>query len=203
MNIYLIRHGDTHNGITDPSYGLSIMGVFQTKCLGSRLTQYKIERIYSSDEACALQTTNIISEYLAADILTRHDLRNIDRGNFSRGWEFLNEFHPDFSEKFSKHIEDVPYPGGENGHDVMVRSNRVIEEILQSGCNNIAVVTHMANIQALICGFLGLGLARRFFLGAPLEYCSISIIKHDKARGSFTLQTMNDYAHLEILNRHA
>jgi broad specificity phosphatase PhoE len=80
----------------------------------------------------------------------------------------------------------------------MRRSSKVIDEILESGCKNVAVVTHMGTIRALMCGILGLGQERRFFIGSPIEHCSISIIKHDKS-GQKHLHTINDHAHLDIL----
>ena len=201
MNIYLIRHGEMQPGWTVDTPGrLSCIGVFQAKCLGSRLTQYQIERIYTSDEACSVQTAEMINRYLTVDIMERHELREIDMGSFLRGWEFINEFHPAFSEKFAEHAEDVPYPGGENGLDVMLRSSNVINEILSSGCSNIAVVTHAETIRALICGALGLGQARRFFIGSPIEHCSISIMTYEKQSDRVNLHTVNDHAHLEILN---
>ncbi len=111
MNIYLIRHGEMQPGGTaDASLGLSCTGVFQAKCLGSRLTQYQIERIYTSDQSCAMQTADIVNRYLAADIIKRPELREIDMGSFLRGWDYINEFYPDFSEKFAAYSEDVPYP---------------------------------------------------------------------------------------------
>lgn len=201
MNIYLIRHGEMQPGGTvDSSLGLSCIGVFQAKCLGSRLTQYQIERIYTSNETCAVQTSDIINRYLTVDIIERPELRDIDMGSFLRGWEFLNEFHPGFSEKYSEHTEDVPYPGGENGQDVLKRARNVLNEILEAGGKNIAVVTHTETISALICGFLGLEQPRRFTLGSPIENCSISIISYDKKSSHYNLHTFNDYAHLEILN---
>lgn len=200
MNIYLIRHGEPQPGCTiDTMCGLSCIGVFQAKCLGSRLIQYRIERIYTSDETDAVQTAEIINRYLSVEIIKRHELREIEMGSFLRGWDFVNEFHPVFSEKFSEHTEDVPYPGGENGLDVMLRSSNVVTEILNSGCSNIAVVTHAETIRVLICGILGLGQARRFFIGSPIEYCSISIMTYDKKSDRFSIHTVNDHAHLDFL----
>jgi probable phosphoglycerate mutase len=147
-----------------------------------------------------METADIINRYLAVDIIKRPELRDINKGSFLRGWEFLNEFHPDFSQKFSEHTEDVRYPGGENGEDVLLRSNTVINEILESGCSNAAVMTHMGTIRALICGMIGLRQAQRFLIGTPIEHCSISIINQDKKSGQLCLHTINDYAHLEILN---
>ncbi len=109
MNIYLIMHGEMQPGGTaDSSSGLSCIGVFQAKCLGSRLTQYQIEKIYTSDASCAEQTSEIINRYVAAEIIKRHELRDIEMGSFLRGWDYLNEFHPAFSEKYAAHTEDVP-----------------------------------------------------------------------------------------------
>ena len=189
MNIYLIRHGEMQPGGTvDTSFGLSCIGVFQAKCLGSRLSQYQIEKIYTSEEPCAVQTADIINRYLTLEIIKRGELRDIDMGSFLRGWEYVNEFYPVFSEKFSEHAEDVPYPGGENGLDVMLRSSNVINEIVSSGCRNIAVVTHAETIRSLICGVLGLGQARQFFIGAPIEHCSISTMTYNNKDDRFYIQ---------------
>lgn len=204
MNIYLIRHGEREDGEDNKdSSGLTDKGMRQSELLGKRLMKYGIENIYSSDMVRALQTAYIINKYLSVEILPRHDLREIDMGAFSRGWEFLNEFHPTFSEKFSKHVEDVPYPGGENGLDVMLRSGNVINEILETSCENVAIVAHVGTIRVLLCGILGLGQARRFLIGAPIENCSISVIKYDKKSGTLSVHTVNDYAHVEdLIARH-
>jgi probable phosphoglycerate mutase len=200
MNIYLIRHGEMQpGGAVDSAFGLSCLGVFQAKCLGSRLTQYQIEKIYTSEDTVAVQTADIINRYLAVELEKSPDLREIDMGSFVRGWEFLNEFHPHFSEKYAAHTEDVPYPGGENGADVMRRAGKVIDEILETGSQNVAVVTHTGTISALISGILGLDQARRFFVGSPIEHCSISILNHEKKSGQMHIHTINDYAHLDFL----
>lgn len=200
MNIYLLRHGEsqTDSGDDDAQI-LTERGILQSSLLGKRLAKYKIDKMYSSDMVRALQTADIINQYLSVDILTRHDIREIDMGAFHRGWEYLNEFHPVFSEKFSMHAEDVSYPGGESGQDVLLRASNVLREIIESDCENIAVVTHGGVIRVLCCGILGVGQARRFFIGAPIENCSISVIKYDKKKGSFCVHTVNDHAHLEDL----
>lgn len=199
MNIYLIAHGERQHDLEQvDSLGLSQKGIQQADLLGKRLVKYDIDRIYSSDTTCAMQTSNVLNRHLLKEIMTSHDLREIDMGSFPRGWEFLNEFYPDFAMKYAAHTEDIPYPGGENGQDVFLRSYKIISEILETKCNDVAVVTHGGTIGVLLCGILGLSQAQRYLIGSPIEDGSISTIAYENKSGRFFLHTLNDHAHLEF-----
>lgn len=198
MNIYLIRHGEIQkDGKSHDKLELSQKGFKQADLLGQRLAKYTIEKIYSSDMVRALQTSNAINKYLNVEIVVRHNLREIDMGECTNGWDNIKERYPDFMEKFSSHVIDVPYPNGECGKDVWNRSFTVINEIINIDFNNVAIVAHGGTIRALISGLLGLGQERRFFIGAPFENCCISIIKYNKNDNRFYIHTINDYSHLE------
>jgi broad specificity phosphatase PhoE len=100
--------------------------------------------------------------------------------------------------EFSLHLTDIPYPpDGECGADVWKRAIKVMDEIIDLDLNEVAVVTHGGVIRALISGFLGLSQARRFYIGAPPENCSMSIIKYNRNDNNFYVHSINDYAHLE------
>ena len=158
MNIYLIRHGQkqddskSHEGLE-----LTEEGFKQANLLGKRLNKYNIQRIYSSDMVRAIQTSEEINKYLNVDIILNHELRDIDMGEYvKKDWEYIKNNFPDFAKKFSGHLSDVAYPNGECGEDVWKRSKSVINEIINSGLENVAVVTHGGMIRVLISGFLGL-----------------------------------------------
>lgn len=197
MNIYLINHGDSYQGKDDLSRVLTRKGLRQVGLLGKRLEKFKIDIMYCSSMARAVQTAVLLNKHLLVDVLIRHDLREIDMGTLQDNWDVVNEFYPDFAKKFSEHIVDVPYPGGECGLDVLLRASNVMSEILDSGYENVAVVAHKGTIRVLLSGILGLEQQRRFFLGLPLEDCSISTVRFDADTNRLYVHTINDHAHLE------
>jgi broad specificity phosphatase PhoE len=197
MTIYLIRHGESTQGKEDAYRVLTTAGIRQAELTGQRLKKYGIERLYTSDMARAVQTADIINKSLLVNTLLRRDLREIDTGSFQNNWNVMNEFYPDFVRKFSEHIVDVPYPGGESGLDVMLRASNVIDEILSSGLKSVAVVAHGGTIRVLLCGILGLEQQRRFYIGLPFSNCGISVVKYVEKENRFYVHTINDSAHLE------
>lgn len=198
-NIYLVRHGQRQDGSKGhEKLELSEKGFKQANLLGKRLKKYNIQRIYSSDMIRAIQTSEEINKYLNVDIILNHELREIDMGKYAEeGREYIENNFPDFVKKFSGHLCDVAYPNGECGEDVWNRSKRVINEIINSGLENVAVVAHGGIIRVLISGFLGLHQERRFFFGSPLENCSITLVKYDNKSKNFYIHYFNDYSHLE------
>ena len=199
MNIYLIRHGEKEEDSKNhETLGLTQKGLKQADLLGQRLSRYRIEKIYSSDMIRAIQTSDIVNKYLNVEIIKKHELREIDMGECQNGWDEIQGKFPKFIEAFSKHEIDVPYPNGECGKDVWERSIKVIKEIVSDEYENVAVVAHGGTIRALISGLLGLGQERRFFIGAPFENCSISVVKYDKKTNKYYVHSINDYSHLEV-----
>ena len=146
----------------------------------------------------AIQTSEEINKYLNVDIILNHELREIDMGEYvEKDSEYIEKNYPDFVKKFSGHLSDVAYPKGECGEDVWKRSKGVISKIINSGLENVAVVTHGGMIRVLISGFLGLHQERRFFFGSPLENCRITLVKYDNKSKDFHIHYFNDYSHIE------
>lgn len=93
--------------------------------------------------------------------------------------------------------EDLPYPGGECACDVVRRAESVFMEMVRSGYDRIAVVTHGGVIRSMTAHYLGIPMARWRILGTSLENCSITQLDWDEENGRFLLERFNDYAHLE------
>ena len=70
----------------------------------------------------------------------------------------------------------------------------MLDEIIRLDLDNVAIVIHGGTVRSMICGALGIAQEKRFFLGQPLEHCSISLIKSEN-KMSF-LHSLNDYTHL-------
>lgn len=205
MDIILIRHAQAQGGITDrrglryahPDPELSEVGIRMARLLGERLKSYKIEKTYTSDLRRTRQTAEIINEYLHGGIEIRAELREIHMGRFEgKSAEEIERADPAFYAEWQKHLTDLPYPEGESGAVVARRCASVIEEIIGGGLQNVAVVTHGGTIRVLLCKFLGIGFEKRFFLGAPMENCSINLVRFDEEKKVFIIHAVNDTGHL-------
>lgn len=203
VNIYLIRHGQKSDDSKNcASMKLTEKGFIQANLLGKRLKKFNIERIYTSDMVRAVQTSEEINKYLKVDVSVEHELREIDMGDYTeKGVKYVQEKYPEFYKEFSKHTSDLCYPNGECGRDVWKRAQGVINKITNCGLENVAVVAHGGIIGVLICGFLGIPQDRRFFMGEPLENCSICMIRYDAETNNYYLQSFNDHSHLDELEQ--
>lgn len=199
MNIYLIRHGQTvsglnfNEGMQCPDPALDEMGKEQAILLGQRMQRFAIRTIYSSDLERTRQTAQILNRFTYARVVPRPELREINMGEiWLKGWQAF----PEFSEEWSKHEADLPYPRGECGADVMRRIQPVIDDILAGVDENVAIVTHGGVIMVLLSAILGMSQEKRFQF-APVANCSISTLIYDREHDSLKVSQVNDIAHLE------
>ncbi len=206
MEILLIRHGEAaHNtpenyntALNCPDPELIEEGREHAEQLGRRLLQLPMQHIYSSDLRRSVETARILAEYIQAPLEVRAELREINMGRlFLSTWEEIEHDMPGYAARWHRHDTDLPYPGGENGADVIRRCMPLIEEIVQSDMERAAIVTHGGIIRSLLCAFLGIGPEKRFFFGAPLANCGLTVVRWNAKRGSFLIHSVNDSAHLE------
>lgn len=202
MNIYLVRHGQTDynkngrfQGTTDVD--LNELGKKQAELIAKRLQDKGIEAVYASNLKRVVQTAELISRYTNADIITREELREIDMGE----WECLNlvqikDKYSSYYKEWSKHTEDLPYPGGERGGDVERRALKVIEEIMGKGYEEPVIVTSGGTIRALLSSFMGLGQEKRFLIDT--DNCGLSIVRYDIQNERYYIKCINDTSHLEV-----
>jgi len=191
VNIYLLRHGQTnlnrdgkYQGTIDKE--INEFGKQQAELLGDRLRRYNIDIIYSSDLKRVVQTSKIINKYINKNIIIKEELREINMGE----WDTLSieeRYTKDekYAEEWSKHLEDLSYPGGECGRDVCERTNRVINEVVSGKNKNVAIVTSGGTIAIL--------------LSMEIDNCSISIVKYDDNSKKITVKCINDTGHLDDL----
>lgn len=194
MNIYLIRHGEKEVTQDDISMKLTPKGIEQANLLGQRLVRENIELIYSSDMVRALETAYEVNKYLNLRIEVRPELREINTGECIRlGWHEAFDAYPEFAAEFRRKETDPRYPNGENGQDAWDRAKSVLDEIKNSGLENVAVIAHGGLIRTLVCGAFGISQVNRFKFGRN-EHCSISILQTKENR--LILQSYNDFTHL-------
>lgn len=198
MKIYLIRHGRQISRLCNVKVDLAEEGFSQAALLGERLAKEKIDVLYSGDLIRAVQTAEKINEFLQVEHRIVPAFREISFGEMEgRSDEEIAEVFADFQAEQKKMEWDIPYPGGECAGDVVKRVMPALEEIVASGEENVAVVTHGGVIRCLVSHILGMAPAKWRILGKSLENCSITELEYQENPGRFTVERFNDYAHLE------
>jgi broad specificity phosphatase PhoE len=198
INLYLIRHGRQNSKLCNVDVELSSEGITQAELLRERLRHYEIDALYSSTLIRARQTAEIINKALWLPIIIREEIKEISFG-FMEGKsdEYNDEYFGASKAEQLKLLEDIPYPGGENGEAVCTRAMPVIREMIESGKKNIAVVTHGGTIRALLAELFGSNQAKRFLFATSLENTSITQLVYHSKLERFYLERFNDSAHLE------
>ena len=198
VNLYLIRHGRQNSSLCNVDVELSEQGRKQAELLRDRLLHYHIDALYSSNLKRAKQTAEIINEALHLPHEIREEIREISFGLLGgMSDEYNEELFREFKEEQKKLLDDIPYPGGENGTSVYERAMPIIQEIVQSGKKDIVVVTHGGTIRVLLAALFGKNQAKRFLFGVSLENAGITQLVYNSSNDRFYLERFNDYAHLE------
>lgn len=198
MKLYLIRHGRQSSRLCNVNVDLCEEGFRQAALVGERLFPANIQAVYSSDLLRAVQTAQAANLYWNVEHVISPELREISFGEMEgRSDREIAERYSEFQARQARMEEDLPYPGGECAADVIRRAEPVFREMLESGYERIAVVTHGGVIRAMTAHYLGIPLNRWRILGRSLENCSITELSWDKKAGRFTVERFNDYAHLE------
>jgi broad specificity phosphatase PhoE len=198
VSLFLIRHGRQDTELCNVDVGLSSEGIRQAEFLRDRLKNYEIDALYSSNFVRARQTAEIINQALLLPIGIREGIREISFGKLEgKSDEYNNDHYSEFKKEQQKLLEDLPFPSGENGTSVYERAMPVIEELVQSGNRNIAIVTHGGTIRALLAALFGKNQAKRSLFAVSIENTSITQLVYKPELDRFYLERFNDYAHLE------
>lgn len=219
VKIYLIRHARQNSPLCNVDVPLADEGILQSKLVGERLKALDVKKVYSSDLKRAVMTADIIRKEIGIKEIgikeqqaeKLQDLRETDFGDMT-GFsdEYLKEKFSEYFVKRELMEEDVRIPGGENGEEAFSRMSRAIEIItkqaLQYGYENVAVVTHGGAIRCYLAGLLKMPFGCRFAIAKNMENCSITEINYNEKYDTYSVERINDYAHLEghdeLLRKH-
>lgn len=199
MNIYLIRHGRQSSQLCNVDVNLAVEGREQAKLLGKRMSNFGIDALYASDLVRAKETAEIMNPYLGGlKCQIRSELREIDFGKMTgNSDEYNNMAFADFKKKRTELTEDLAFPGGECGQDVVNRAKKILEEIIHTGKRNVVVVTHGGVIRSLVTDILGMPQSQKLLFAVSLENTSMTQLRYDRDYQRFYLERFNDFSHLE------
>jgi alpha-ribazole phosphatase len=151
----LIRHAETDMagrfcGHSDPE--LNERGRRQLGGLVNTLSEYAIQRVYTSDLRRALQTAGAIAEHFEAELRVRPGLREIHFGQWEGlSWNEIEMRDPAFAKSWVAAYPNVTAPGGESFQQFQARVRREIAFLLAEATESpIAVVAHAGFIRVVL-----------------------------------------------------
>lgn len=197
MRLILIRHGRQSSPLCNVDVDLSDVGKQQAQLLAKRLMDLKTDRIYTSSLLRAKQTAGILFGE-ESSFLEREELNEMDFGSMTGGADADNlVLYPEYSAAKKRKEANLRIPGGECPTEVFDRAVTVVEEAIASGAETVVFVTHGGVIRALVAGLLGMGAEQMLLIADGLEHTSVTELKYVKEAGGFTLERLNDAAHLD------
>lgn len=206
MQIYLIRHGRQASRLCNADVPLSKEGVQQAVLAGQRFLKCPPDILYSSDLIRARQTAEHIREQITLsggnlpEIKVRSELREIDFGAWTgKSDDEIEECFHDFKIERDRQIgeKDLGFPGGEDGTQVWERVSPVLKEMVSSGKQRVAAVSHGGTIRVILAALFGRGQKDRLRFVLNMENTAITELFYDEQKKRFYLERVNDYAHLE------
>ena len=184
MRLVLIRHGQTPSNVlglldtTPPGPGLTELGVTQAALVPDTVADEPVKAIYASTATRAQETAAPLASRLDLTVNIRDDIREIAAGD----WEMLGDetsVHGYLSLigrwMAGELDERSPGAGGESGHDVLQRFDRVVNEAAASGVEGAALVAHGA-INRLWASVRAVNLPDDFGAGHALRNTGIVVL---------------------------
>ena len=198
MRLFIVRHGETVENVNQIVQGqipgkLTKKGIEQTRRLGERLKNEKIDVLYSSDLRRAADTAKEILKY-HRDIpvfytpLLRERSFGKYEGKPSSEWKKFYEERG--LERWMAKTE-----GGENYRDLKKRIGVFLDEIVPKHLNDtVVLVTHGGVIRCLYSIFMGKPLSETAYMKVDnTALCVVDVQKNHKWR----LEKINSVEHLE------
>ena len=163
IRFYLIRHAQTDWNVEGRIQGiedipLNSTGLEQVARLATHVRakkeELKIDSIYSSPLLRASDTAMAVGEAINVPVNIDSNLVEVDFGCISGiAWRDMPQDYRRILINKAMDPYGVRYPEGEDYEDTVLRAKRFLEDVIESGSMNIAVVSHTA-ILRVIAGIL-------------------------------------------------
>ncbi|AMB59235.1 histidine phosphatase family protein [Microterricola viridarii] len=185
MRLILIRHGQTPSNVigaldtTVPGPGLTELGLQQASIVGALLGDEPIAAVYASSQKRAQQTAEPLARLRAVDLHVRDGLREVTAGELEMltDRDSVREYIGTCMAWANGEL-DARIRGGENGHEAFGRFDEVIAEIVASGAETAAVVSHGAMLRSW-AGFAARNLDAGFVAERPLPNTGVVVLNGD------------------------
>ena len=193
-----VRHGETSKNVKDVMHNsddtelLTSAGVDQIEKTAEKLKEYSPSRVYSSKEARAIQSGELIAGKLSIELEPIDGMQERNWGELSnKPWSEVQKILDPMS--LEERYEYIP-PGGESWRQFEGRLIKAVSSIIENSKDEtIVIVTHGGAIRALM----------PYLLGAPKEESfkhspdNASITVFNQNNGALIQEIVNDTAHLQ------
>lgn len=155
MHLFLVRHGQTSSNVLGaldtglPGADLTELGWQQAATLPARFEGTDIAHIAISDRARTAQTVSDLADFVGLTPVIDPDLREIGAGSLEMNTDLPSiRIYHEIVEGWSRGNLDPIMPGAENGHDVIARFDRAIQNAGKRTTNGaLVIVAHGAIIR--------------------------------------------------------
>ena len=206
--LYLVRHGETDSNAAGLTMGqkdipLNERGLVQARETAGWLRRYPIGRIVSSDLSRAVVTAEALGELLGLKVETDSRLRELSFGIFEgRHIADCEKEHPETVARWRAGEFDFAPPGGETRRSLMVRTRAVLDDLLASADEHIAVFAHGGTLNALHTHIIEEGLAEpREHIHRVFRFNNGSVSMAAHATGQWRFLVVNSTFHLSEESR--
>jgi len=203
--IMLIRHGDTDWNVEEIFRGrvdveLNAAGVRQAQLLARFLEGVPMEAVYSSPLKRAFRTAKIVAAPHGLDVTASQELVDFHFG----AWQGMSHdaVRDEFKALYYEWLRNphrVRILGGETLDEVKRRADRLVNQVIATHANTVALVSHRVIHKVIICSLLGLD--NSHFWSIELDTCGITTFVHRDNR--FILKKHNDTSFLRSMDRPA
>ncbi len=180
-DFFLVRHGETlwnsqtrYQGWKDSP--LTVTGRNQGLVHGRLLAQHNISALFASPLGRVRETLAQISRSINVEIFFDARLKEINIGDWGgHTIDYVRENFPNEWDARRTNPLTFRAPGGESRNDLQIRVAPAIEEILNNGYRNVAIVSHGITTRVILNHLLGLSVQDQLALLVPNEcvyHCS-------------------------------
>jgi broad specificity phosphatase PhoE len=199
MKLLLVRHAETDINLQEITHKsndkaqLTQNGRNQAEALIGIFRNYSIERIYSSPEARAIETAEIVASGINKPIEVIVGLAERNWGQWGgKNWEEIENNLKKMT--IEERYNFIP-PSGESWKEMDDRLKKVIDRLVNGPEENVAIITHEGTLRALITLLNKAPKASSL----SLHFNNASITMFENTNSKFTQQTINDISHLGSL----
>ncbi len=204
VKLFLTRHGQTLWNVEKRMQGqldsdLTELGREQAKALGKRLSDEKIDVIYSSPLGRAMDTAKLIRGDREIEIKTDDGLMELYLGPWQgRLLSDVSLEFPEQTENFWKRPENYQRDDGETYYQLRERASKVVGRIAEEeNGKNVLVVTHGIVLKTLRSYFQYQGIDEITNYNQSPQSTALSIV--EKRDGRWSILLWNDTDHYKFI----
>jgi probable phosphoglycerate mutase len=205
-DVFMVRHGENPANLTKEfsclkvDYSLTEKGRIQAQQTGESLVKEQIDVLYCSPLIRARETAEIIGQYIGRTPIIVEEFRELNVGRL--------ELEPPTAENWRVHNEifmgwlkgqpDLRFPDGEDYHNLLVRTRRAYENIIEGrNQQRIVVVGHGGQLMVTIKDICQ-NVTWQKLMGQDVHNCAITHIRLGKEDGKLLgeLVRWGDSSHL-------